>query len=245
GLATGLQRDRVWIFERSPVLSLKRHGLGWKAKTPKGSITAAKIILANNGHLESFGFAKGRLMHLFLFAVMTPNLPADALGGQPRWGVTPSDPMGTTVRRIGPDQGGHRIITRTCAALRPGMRAARGDMARAAKVMQRKFDARFPALAGMTMEYAWAGHLCLTRNGSSVVGPVEDQVFSACVQNGLGTTRGTLAGMAAAELALDQISDITDFFTQQSPPKRLPPPPFQQWGGNTVVRWKEWTARQE
>ncbi len=61
-------------------------------------------------------------MQLFLFAVMTPRLDADALGrlgGEPRWGITPSDPMGTTVRRIDTGQGGNRIVTRTCATLAP------------------------------------------------------------------------------------------------------------------------------
>jgi glycine/D-amino acid oxidase-like deaminating enzyme len=58
------------------------------------------------------------------------------------------------------------------------MQAGAADMARAAKVMQRKFDARFPQLAGMRMEYAWAGHLCLTLNGVSVMREIDDGVIS-------------------------------------------------------------------
>jgi hypothetical protein len=73
-------------------------------------------------------------MQLFLYAVMTPELDADALarlGGRPRWGITPSDPMGTTMRRIDTGQGGNRIVTRTCATLNPGMqRRRRGHGAR-------------------------------------------------------------------------------------------------------------------
>ena len=78
-------------------------------------MTAHKIILANNGHLESFGISQGSLMQLFLYASMTPELSKEdmvKLGGAPRWGITPSDPMGTTMRRIDTDQGGNRIITR-------------------------------------------------------------------------------------------------------------------------------------
>ena len=55
---------------------------------------------------------------------MTVDLGQDgvrALGGQPRWGITPSDPMGTTMRRIDVGQGGNRVITRTCATFEPGM----------------------------------------------------------------------------------------------------------------------------
>ena len=38
-----------------------------------------KVILANNGHLESFGFARQQLMHIFLYASMTVDLGADTL----------------------------------------------------------------------------------------------------------------------------------------------------------------------
>lgn len=248
GLAAGLRLAGVSIYEHSPVMGFESKGADWWVKTTKGQITTPRIILANNGHLESFGIAKGRLMQLFLYASMTPELNDEqlkALGGAPRWGVTPSDPMGTTMRRIDSGQGGNRIITRTCASLRPGMVTSAADVARAAGVQRTKFDARFPQLAGLNMQYEWAGHLCLTRNGVSVTGPIEQGVFSACVQNGLGTARGTLTGIAAAELAMGQPSGIADHFTAEAAPKRLPPQPFAAWGANTYLRYKEWRAGAE
>jgi len=248
GMATGLRRDGVEIYERSPVQRITAKGSDWACITPKGTVTAPRVILSVNGHLESFGVERGRLMQLFLFATMTPELSDEqirALGGAPRWGITPSDPMGTTVRRIDSGQGGNRIITRTCAALRPGMTARKSDVARAGRVMQDKFEARFPQLKGMRMEHTWAGHLCLSLNGVSVMREVADGVFSACVQNGLGTARGTLTGIGAAELACGQTTDITSHFTAEVRPKRLPPQPFREWGANTVLRLKEWKAREE
>ncbi len=248
GLAAGLMRDGVDVFERSPAFGFERSGLGWKVSTPKGQISAPRIILSVNGFLESFGYARRRLMQLFLFAVMTPELTGDQLaklGGQPRWGITPSDPMGTTMRRIDTGQGGNRIVTRTCAALRPGMRASERDLSRVTSVMQTKFDTRFPQLAGLAMQYSWAGHLCLSLNGVSVMQEIEHGVFSACVQNGLGTTRGTLTGIAAAERACGETSDIVSYFSGQDRPKRLPPQPFRELGANAVLRWKEWKAREE
>jgi len=236
------------IHEGSAVAGFQRAGPDWSVQTAQARITTPRVILANNGHLESFGFERGRLMHLFLYAVMTPDLDADqraALGGLPRWGITPSDPMGTTVRRIDTAQGGNRIITRTCASLRPGMAPSDAGLARARRIMQRKFDARFPALAGMRMEYAWAGPLCLSLNGVSVMKPLDDGVFAACVQNGLGTARGTLTGIGAAELACGVSSDITRHFGTQAPPRKLPPQPVQTLGANAVIRFREWRAREE
>ncbi len=248
GLAAGLTRDGVSIFENSAVSGFEKQGGAWAVQTPGGTVSAGAVILTVNGHLESFGVAKGRLMQLFLYAMMTPELDAGQLarlGGQPRWGVTPSDPMGTTMRRIDTGQGGNRVITRTCATLRPGMQATKADLARASRVMRRKFDQRFPQLAGLAMQYEWAGHLCLTLNGVSYAHEVDQGVWSGCVQNGLGTARGTLTGITAAELACGVDSDISRHFNAEGQPRKLPPQPVREIGANLVLRWKEWKAREE
>jgi glycine/D-amino acid oxidase-like deaminating enzyme len=248
GLAAGLASEGVAVHEGSAVTGMAREGAAWRVETRGGSVGAGTVILTVNGHLESFGFEAGRLIQLFLYAVMTPELDSDTLrrlGGRSRWGITPSDPMGTTVRRIDSGQGGNRIVTRTCATLAPGRRVGPGHVARAAQVMQRKFDARFPQLRGMRMEYAWAGHLCLTLNGVSVMRKLDDGLYSGCVQNGLGTARGTLTGIGAAELACGTVSDITRHFMAKARPRRLPPQPFRQIGANAVLRLKEWRARHE
>ncbi len=248
GLAAGLIKDGVALFENSAVTGFAKQGGTWQVQTARGSVSTGAVILTVNGHLESFGIEIDRLMQLFLFAAMTPELDADqmaVIGGQSRWGVTPSDPMGTTMRRIDTGQGGNRIITRTCAALRPGMTTAARDLDRAGRVMQRKFDQRFPQLTGLKMQYQWAGHLCLSLNGVSVAREIEPGVYSGCVQNGLGTARGTLTGIAAAERACGHRSDITRHFEAEQPPKRLPPQPFRELGANAVLRWKEWRARDE
>jgi len=247
GLAAGLS-GAVAIHEDSPVIALTRTGTDWRVDTPQAAVTAPRVILAANGHLESFGFERGRLMHLVLYASMTPEFDAEALaklGGAPRWGITPSDPMGTTMRRIDTGQGGNRIVTRTCATLRSGMRASARDLARATRLQRRKFDERFPQLAGLKPDYEWAGLLCLTLNGVSVMRELEPGLFSASVQNGLGTARGTLTGIGAAELACGVTSDISRHFTAEDAPRRLPPRPFRDIGANAVLRWREWRARAE
>ncbi|MEQ8340879.1 MULTISPECIES: NAD(P)/FAD-dependent oxidoreductase [Marinovum] len=248
GLARGLRAAGVMIHEASPAQALTRQGPDWQVTTPGGRVSTARVILTVNGHLESFGVARGRLMQLFLYAVMTPELDAETLarlGGAPRWGITPADPMGTTVRRIDSGQGGNRLLLRSCATLRPDMRPRRRDLARAAAVMRRKFAQRFPQLAGLRMEHAWAGPLCLSLNGVSVTREIEAGLVSGCVQNGLGTARGTLTGIAAAELAAGVPSPLTDFFATEAAPRRLPPQPLRQLGANALLRLREWRARAE
>ena len=248
GLAAGLAGQGVQVHEDSPVTALRRIGPDWRLDTPRAAVTAGRVIMANNGYLESFGYARGRLMQLVLFASMSRELSPDEithLGGAPRWGVTPSDPMGTTMRRIDSAQGGNRIVTRSCAVLRSGMRVRGHDLARAARVHRAKFDARFPQLSEVEQEFSWSGQLCLSLNGVAVSRELEPGLFSACVQNGLGTARGTLTGICAADLACGVDSDIARHFTAETQPRRLPPRLVRDVGANAVLRWKEWRARSE
>ncbi|MDO5612263.1 MAG: FAD-dependent oxidoreductase [Paracoccus sp. (in: a-proteobacteria)] len=248
GIAAGLERAGVRIHERSPVLSIESMAQGWEVATAQGRVRAQKLVMANNGHLESFGFGRGRLMHIMLNGCMTEELSPQALralGGHECWGATPADPMGTTVRRIGAAQGGHRIIIRQGGYYRPDMQTSANDLARLVRAMRKKFDDRFPMLRGVRFEHAWSGHLCLSRNAVSVMRELEPGLYAACVQNGLGTARGTLTGIGAAELACGRTSDVTDFFAAETEPGRLPPHPFDTIGANAYMRWKEWQARLE
>ena len=248
GLADGLERGGVRIFEGSPVRRFEDVNQGWLLVADTGRIEAGRVILANNGHLESFGFKTGRLMHIMLSACMTGELGRDdlsRLGGQDRWGITPSDPLGTTVRRISTAQGGNRIVIRQGSYYRPGMKTTARELATLVERIRAKFDARFPMLGGVGFEYTWSGHLCLSRNAVSVMRELEPGLFSACVQNGLGTARGTLTGIGAAELACGRTSAVTEFFLAEAEPTRLPPHPFDTIGANLYLRWKEWQARLE
>ncbi len=247
-LGNGLRAAGVDIFEESPVTRIARAGSGWQVETRRGNVSAAKVILANNGHLESFGFKRGRLMHIFLYASMTVELDAatlSKLGGQPRWGITPSDPMGTTMRRIDRAQGGNRIVTRSYASYLPGMEPSEATVARTARMHRRKFADRFPAIADVPMDYTWAGHLCLSRNGVAVMRELEPGLFSACCDNGLGTVRSTLTGIAAADLASGQVSTTAAHFLAEDEPSKLPPSPFAEIGANLYLKWRDWQARRE
>ena len=64
GFAAGLSRT-VDIYENSPVITMERADGVWKVCTPQGSVSASKVILSVNGHLQSFGFLKQRLMTFF------------------------------------------------------------------------------------------------------------------------------------------------------------------------------------
>ena len=243
GVASGLQSNRVTIYENSPVIALERQGT-WIARTPKGRVTAPRVILAVNGHLNSFGFLPGRLMHVFTYASMTRALTTDEvarLGGEPVWGLTPADPMGTTVRRIS-GTGGTRIVIRNRFTFDPKMEVNDARIARVGADHDRAFRARFPMLAGVGMEYRWGGRLCLSRNNVQVIAELDDGLYSACCQNGLGTAKGTLAGGLAADLALGRPSPALARALAADQPSHLPPAPITGIAANMHIRWAEMRA---
>lgn len=245
-LAQGLSKH-VSIYEKSPIVSLEKKGAAWHAKTPRTRICAKTVILAVNGHLESFGFFQRRLMHVFTYASMTRNLSADeirTLGGEPQWACTPADPMGTTVRRI-TGTGGARIIIRNRFTYDPGMEVSDKRVERISREHQRGFKKRFPSLDKVNMEYQWGGRLCLSRNNVPAFGELETGLFAAGCQNGLGVAKGTASGKLAAELACEYHSDLLTNLLQQEKPRKLPPEPFTWIGANAAMRWGEFWAGDE
>lgn len=245
-LSTGLSKH-VEIYENTPALGFMHEAGGWRVVTPKARISAGKIVMANNSHVESFGFFPRRLMHIFLYASMTAPMndaQIKRLGGEARWGVTPADPMGTSVRRIS-GIGGDRILIRTGSEYRSGMETNAGAVARAGRMHNKKFSERFPMLGDLEMEHRWAGLLCLSKNGAPAFGELDHGVYAACCQNGLGIARGTLQGMGIADLIVNGGSEVSSHFIEQPAPQKLPPEPFASLGANAYLKWKEWRSGAE
>ena len=243
GFAAGLSRT-VDIYENSPVIAMERADGVWKVCTPQGSVSASKVILSVNGHLQSFGFLKQRLMHIFLYASMTRALSVEEvrkLGGEPSWGVAPANPFGSSVRKIS-GVGGHRILMRNKFHFNATMEASDRDVRRAVRDHTRSFQRRFPMLKDVELEHRWGGRLCLSWNGVPVFGELEDGLFAACCQNGLGVSKGTLAGILAAEYASGVQNSYIEDHLNKAPPTRLPPEPFATLGATVYLNYQEWRA---
>ena len=95
------------------------------------------------------------------------------------------------------------------------------------------------------MGYRWGGRLCLTRNDTWAFGEIEKGLISACAQAGIGTVRGTYAGIMAAELAADTKHEALKEFEQAPKAPRLPPEPLSYLGANAFIRWREYKAGKE
>jgi glycine/D-amino acid oxidase-like deaminating enzyme len=109
----------------------------------------------------------------------------------------------------------------------------------------RAFRRRFPMLGDVGMTHSWGGRLCLSRNSVPAFGEVEPGLFSACCQNGLGTAKGTLAGIGAVELAVRANSPIVQDLQSYDLPQKLPHPLVASLGAKLVLGWREFKAGAE
>lgn len=239
-----LFQEPVTLFERTPALSIETSSSGCSVKTPKGELRAGRVILATNGHAESFGFGTGKLLHVFTYASLTEPFQPSALGGSRKWGATPAAPMGTTVRRInGAD--GDRILIRSRYTYNPKIEIGACSIKSASDLHDRKFADRFRNHRHLKMQYRWAGAMALTWNSVPLFGQVEDRIFAACACNGIGGTKATAAGIATAELVVGHRSQLGEIFRSFERPQALPPRPFTDVGARLNLAFREWRAGRE
>ena len=246
-LGKKLISNKLKIHENSPVISLAHNGFDWHAKTPKGSITTQKIIMATNGHVENFGLFKRRIIHLFTYGSMTRGLTPEeskVLGGKAHWGLTSADPLGTTVRKISTISG-DRIVIRNRVTYEPKMQPTQALLKKIYAKHTASFGARFPNLKDVRMAFNWGGQLAFSLNNVPAFGEAEKGLFTACCQNGLGTVNGTLQGAAAADYAMGINSELIDALCNEDPPKKLLPEPITRIGANLRILFGEFKAGAE
>ena len=147
------------------------------------------------------------------------------LGGRDNWGLTSADPLGSTVRRIRFNSE-DRIVIRNSVTYEPKMRPENNKLNSIYEAHLKSFRSRFPQLSRTQMEYKWGGHLTLSLNKVPAFAEVESGLFTACCQNGLGTVKGTLHGIAASDYALGEKNEIVSQLLKADYPQKLPPEPI-------------------
>jgi glycine/D-amino acid oxidase-like deaminating enzyme len=196
-----------------------------------------------NGQVESFGFFRRRLMHIFLYASMSQKLTSAQmakLGGENYWGLIPADPLGSTVRRFG-----DRIVVRNSCTYNSSMRVSEDLVKNFGKAHDRSFGERFPMLPDVQAEFRWAGHLCLSLNSAPAFGEIEQGIYSACCCNGLGTVKGTLYGKLIADLAAGSGEAMVEEALSEPAPRKLYPEPFMSLGAAAKLWWLQKRAGRE
>tara|TARA_B100000700_G_scaffold299112_1_gene365814 strand:+ start:1465 stop:2784 length:1320 start_codon:yes stop_codon:yes gene_type:complete len=227
GLAGNMPAN-VAVHEESPVTWMDA-GPPHELWTDEGTVRTPEVLLANNGYLTGFGYYRRHLIPVITWGSMTRQLTDDeaaTIGGPLTWGVIPSAPSGTTVRRL-PDD---RILVRNVYSYSRHSLAGGRKRDRAGRSHRRAFEARFPTLTHVSFEYTWGGPLSMARNGEPVFGKLKDGVYAACVHNGTGLSRGTICGKLIAEMMCGMDSGLLEAMIGRGRPNRNAPDPILGWG---------------
>lgn len=234
----------VTLHENSPVVGLEHHDV-IRAQTPSGCVTSPRMILAVNAFAAKFGFWRGRLLPFRAYGNLTrPLSPAEqhTLGAPGAWGVTPVNAFVSSTLRYTQDR---RILLRHRIEYAPAQRVSAAQLSRARRLSEEAFRKRFPMLPDVTFEHTWTGYVCLSRNGAPGFGKVAGNVWSAVCQNAVGVTKGTIAGLLAADLATGRDNPLIADMESLGQPSRLPPEPFLGIGVRVRNSLDSWRGRHE
>lgn len=236
GLATTLPTN-VSLFERSPALAIRRSGRCWSISGKDATVTADKVIVANNAFAKHLGLGASRLVKMFTYAALTDPLPDDTdslLGSVPSWGLLPAHRLGCTLRRTRD----RRLLIRS----HYGYEREASNAAVEATLLA-SLKARFPALPVSGFASVWGGATGFTLNGAPLWGEAKPGLYVSAGCNGGGVVKGQLFGRLLAEKALGQVvPDIHALFGRAS---WMPPEPLRSLGFRIASRWERRRGRAE
>jgi glycine/D-amino acid oxidase-like deaminating enzyme len=193
GLAGAAERSGARIHTGTCVQRLERlKGDAHRVHTPRGSVQAAQVLLANgaarHGGYGSFGWLRRRIVPIGSFIVVTEPLGAEraqALLREARTYVTVANIH--HYFRLSPD---HRLVfggRARFAISSPTSDAKSGDILRAGMLEM------FPQLQGVRIDYCWGGLVDMTQDRLPHAGQ-RDGLYFATGYSGHGTQMSVLMG---------------------------------------------------
>ena len=232
-LVLGLRRAAlergIRIFEGTSVERIE-HGSPARIVTAGGTVTAGKVLLASNAYSGEIARPGHRIVPVYISMFESAPLSTEqraAIGGwHGREGIYTAHESMESYRLTarGSIIGGSKDVQYfyDCAPHNHG-----GDAdARKASVIG-AFRARFPALADLPIEHAWAGWCGMTLNFLPIVGrsPEHPDYYYGIGYNGHGIAQATAMGPLLADLMLGRRNPWHEVICRK--PAWLPPKPLR------------------
>jgi glycine/D-amino acid oxidase-like deaminating enzyme len=193
GLAEAAQQAGARLFQDSPVTALTRTADGWSLRTPHGTVSADKVVLATNGysHEDLPPWMRARTLPALSHVIVTRPLSPAEQQAAGWW----SAQMAYDTRfllhyfRLMPDG-------RFLFGMRGGLSATPQAEATRARRIRRNFARLFPAWQDVEITHEWSGLVCLMRRLVPFVGPVpgHDGLFAGLGFHGNGVAMGSYVG---------------------------------------------------
>lgn len=202
GLANAAHRHGARIWEGAPVQARTRVGAGWELTTPKGTLRAARVILATGAYTGQvkaapFQWFRRRIISVGSFIIATrPLTPTEIAAAMPgnRTCVTSMN-IGNYFR-LSPD---NRLIFGGRARF-SAVSDQQSD-AKSGKVLRDALAQTFPQLANIEIEYCWGGLVGMTKDRYPRAGE-QDGLLYGMGYSGHGAQMSTLIGQCLADMAM-------------------------------------------
>ncbi|MDA1099267.1 MAG: FAD-dependent oxidoreductase [Proteobacteria bacterium] len=213
GLARAAQSSGARVHGASPVQGLLRDAGGWRLQTPKGILTADKVIIATNGYTDGLwpGLAQTVVP---VYSVQVATAP---LGENMRGNILSGGEVLSDTRRVlwyfRQDAHGRLIMGGGGSAYESG----------AAKIYQglrQRVHSLLPEAGKVDFEFAWNGRVALTMDHYPHLHELAPGLWAGLGYNGRGVAMATMMGKVLADRALDTAQP--DFEFPASPVHPLP-----------------------
>lgn len=202
GLADAVVRHGGTIWEGAPVNGRARAGGGWSLQTPRGTLTADRVIAATGAYSAQvpgapLGYFRRRIISVGSFIIATRPLTAAEVAA-----TLPGNRTCVTSMNIGnyfrlsPD---NRLIFGGRARF-SAVSDQRSD-AKSGAILRAGMEAMFPHLAGIDIDYCWGGLVGMTKDRFPRAGEADGMIYGMGY-SGHGAQMSTLIGQVLADLAM-------------------------------------------
>ncbi|WP_162006395.1 NAD(P)/FAD-dependent oxidoreductase [Bradyrhizobium betae] len=202
GLADGVARRGVPVFQQSPVIRLRREKDGIVAETPQGMVRAKQAIIATNSYSDLTGETSHLQRTLIPFRsamVATEQLPRNLAGK-----LMPTGRTYTETKRM---MRWFRMVDNRVIF---GGRGAFGkqDSEAAFDALRKAMVGIFPDLADVPLAYRWSGLVAMTLDSVPHIGRLDDRTLFSVGYNGAGVAMSSLMGRYLAAFVRGEMPEV-------------------------------------
>lgn len=236
GLRSLALRRGIRIFEKTPMTALRR-GRPPAVVTPRGTVTADKVILGIYGWSLAVPELAPAIMVICTDAVMTEPIPdrIAAAGWRDHPGLTDSR-IFVEAQRTSAD--GRVMWTKAGGRMPFGARldASLATPHKSVEDMRRNLGAVYPSLADAPIAGTWSGPIDRSRTGLPLFGrlPTCPDILYGYGYSGAGIVLSRLGSKVLASLALDSDDEWSNGPLVRHPDRAFPPEPLRWVGGHMV-----------
>lgn len=169
GLAAAATKRRAVVYERSPVVRVKKRGAGVDVITDGGVVHAEWVVVAANGPPKMFAPLRRHFRSMETYCVLTDALPSFVRRefGRSRAILIDRASPAHIVRRTADD----RLLGMGADQPRLPPRANQKAVVQRTGQLMYEMSRLYPALSGVRPEYGWSVPVSAPSDGLPVVGP--------------------------------------------------------------------------